>query len=96
VEHVVIDFLTAAITLTEYKVLPSTLKVRSGSVHSPVEEFISPAVHCLVFEALSEWHSGEAGFRHAIMAEAISAREGAGRYARISPCTMARRVSRPL
>jgi predicted ATPase len=45
---------------------------RSGGVHSPVEEFISPAVHCLVFEALSDWHFGETARCHATMAEAIS------------------------
>jgi serine/threonine protein kinase/predicted ATPase len=45
---------------------------RSGGVHSPVEEFISPAVHCLVFEALSNWHFGETARCHATMAEAIS------------------------
>jgi serine/threonine protein kinase/predicted ATPase len=45
---------------------------RSGGVHSPVEEFISPAVHCLVFEALSDWHFGETARCHATMVEAIS------------------------
>ncbi len=45
---------------------------RSGGVHSPVEEFIAPAVHCLVFEALSDWHFGETARCHATMAEAIS------------------------
>ena len=45
---------------------------RSGDVHSPVEEFIAPAVHCLIFEALSDWHFGETARCHATMAEAIS------------------------
>jgi adenylate cyclase len=45
---------------------------RSGGVQSPVEEFISPAVHCLVFEALSDWHFGETARCHTTMAEAIS------------------------
>jgi adenylate cyclase len=45
---------------------------RSGGVQSPVEELHAPAVSCLCFQALSEWHSGETGFCHAIMAEAIS------------------------
>jgi hypothetical protein len=45
---------------------------RSGGVHSPVEEFIAPAVHCLIFEALSNWHFGETARCHATMAEAIS------------------------
>jgi hypothetical protein len=37
---------------------------RSGDIHSPVEEFIAPAVHCLVFEALSDWHFGETARCH--------------------------------
>jgi len=45
---------------------------RSGGVHSPVEEFIAPAVHCLIFEALSDWHFGETARCHATMAAAIS------------------------
>ena len=45
---------------------------RSGDIHSPVEEFIAPAVHCLVFEALSDWHFGETARCHATMAEAVS------------------------
>jgi hypothetical protein len=32
---------------------------RSGGVQSPVEEITAPAVSCLIFEALSEWHFGE-------------------------------------
>jgi hypothetical protein len=36
---------------------------RSGGVHSPVEEFIAPAVHCLIFEALSDWHFGETALK---------------------------------
>ena len=45
---------------------------RAGSVHSPVEEFIAPSVHCLIFEALSDWHFGETARCHATMGEAIS------------------------
>src|SRR6516162_3806937 len=45
---------------------------RSGGVHSPVEEFFTPAVHCLIFEALSDWHFGETARCHATMAEAMS------------------------
>jgi predicted ATPase len=45
---------------------------RSGGVHSPVEEFFAPAVHCLIFDALSDWHFGETARCHATMAEAIS------------------------
>jgi protein kinase-like protein/NACHT domain-containing protein len=32
---------------------------RSGIVQSPVEEIYTPAVICLIFEALSEWHLAE-------------------------------------
>jgi hypothetical protein len=45
---------------------------RSGGVHSPIEEFFTPAVQCLIFEALSDWHFGETARCHATMAEAIS------------------------
>jgi predicted ATPase len=45
---------------------------RSGGVHSPVDEFFAPAVHCLIFEAVSDWHFGETARCHATMAEAIS------------------------
>jgi serine/threonine protein kinase len=45
---------------------------RSGGVQSPVEEITAPAVSCLIFEALSHWHIGEAARCHATMAEAIS------------------------
>src|SRR5271165_4242768 len=45
---------------------------RSGGVQSPVEEFIAPAVQCLIFEALSDWHFGETARCHATMAAAIS------------------------
>jgi predicted ATPase len=45
---------------------------RSGGVQSPVEEITAPAVSCLIFEALSGWHFGEAASCHATMAEAIS------------------------
>ena len=45
---------------------------RSGGVQSPVEEVNAPAVACLCYEALSEWHFGEIASCHATMAEAIS------------------------
>ncbi len=45
---------------------------RSGGVHFSVEEFFAPTVHCLIFEALSDWHFGETARCHATMAEAIS------------------------
>jgi serine/threonine protein kinase len=45
---------------------------RSGRVQSPVEEVTAPAVTCLCYEALSEWHFGEIASCHATMAEAIS------------------------
>ena len=45
---------------------------RSGCVQSPVEEVTAPAVTCLCYEALCEWHFGEIASCHATMAEAIS------------------------
>ena len=45
---------------------------RSGGVQSPVEEVYAPAVVCLCYEALSEWHIGEIASCQATMAEAIS------------------------
>jgi tetratricopeptide (TPR) repeat protein len=45
---------------------------RSGGVRSPVEEITAPAVSCLFFEALSEWHLGGIASCHAKMDEAIS------------------------
>ena len=45
---------------------------RSGGVQSPVEEVGAPAVACLCYEALSEWHFGEIASCQATMAEAIS------------------------
>jgi predicted ATPase len=44
---------------------------RSESVQSPVQELIAPAVACLVWIALSEWHSGEIASYQTTMAEAI-------------------------
>jgi predicted ATPase len=45
---------------------------RSGSVQSPIEELDAPAVLCLCYEAVLEWHAGENTSCHATMAEAIS------------------------
>jgi hypothetical protein len=45
---------------------------RSGSVQSPIEELDAPAVLCLCYEAVLEWHAGEIASCHATMAEAIS------------------------
>jgi predicted ATPase len=45
---------------------------RSEGVPSPVEEAITPAVACLCFQALSEWHLGEIASCQATMAEAIA------------------------
>jgi predicted ATPase len=45
---------------------------RSGGVPSPVEEILAPAVPCLFYEALSDWHLGGIDSCHAAMAEAIS------------------------
>jgi hypothetical protein len=45
---------------------------RSADVRFAVEEVQSPAVLCLSFEALCEWHSGEIASSQATMAEAIT------------------------
>ena len=45
---------------------------RSGGAPSPVEEPIPPALSCLCFKAVSEWHLGESVSCNATMAEAIS------------------------
>ena len=45
---------------------------RTGGVQSLVEELDVPAVTCLCFQALSEWHFGEMASYHATVAEAIS------------------------
>jgi tetratricopeptide (TPR) repeat protein len=44
---------------------------RSGDVQCQVEEVSAPAVNCLCFKALSEWHFGEIASCKATMAEAI-------------------------
>ena len=45
---------------------------RSGSVQYQIEEIIAPAVACLCYEALSEWHFGDIISCHATMAKALS------------------------
>jgi hypothetical protein len=45
---------------------------RSGGVSSRVEEVGAPAVSCMCYEALGEWHLGEVASCHATMAQAIS------------------------
>jgi adenylate cyclase len=45
---------------------------RSGSVQCQIEEIIAPAVACLCYEALSEWHLAKSASCHAILTEAIS------------------------
>ena len=45
---------------------------RSEGVQSPVEEVMAPAVVCLGYQALSEWHLGEIDSSHGSMAAAIS------------------------
>jgi predicted ATPase len=45
---------------------------RSGGVESAVEEVAAPAVACLCYQALSEWHFGEIASSEATMSEAIS------------------------
>jgi hypothetical protein len=49
---------------------------RSGVVQSTVEEINAPAVSCLMFEALSEWHIAEMAACQATVAEAISLAKG--------------------
>jgi serine/threonine protein kinase/tetratricopeptide (TPR) repeat protein len=44
----------------------------AGGAQSQVEEVSAPAVGCLCYKALSEWHLGEIASCHATMAEAIS------------------------
>ena len=45
---------------------------RSGGVPSLVEDVLSPAVACLFYEALTDWHLGGITSSQAAMAEAIS------------------------
>ena len=45
---------------------------RSGGVQFPVEEVMSPAVICMCFAALSQWHFGEIASGRAALAEGIS------------------------
>ena len=44
---------------------------RSGGVQRQVEEVSAPAVNCLCFKALTDWHFGETDSCKATMAEAI-------------------------
>ena len=46
---------------------------RSGEIGSLVEEPVAPAVACLSYAALCEWHLGETASCQATMAEAVSA-----------------------
>ncbi len=45
---------------------------RSGTVQSPVEEITAPAVTCVCYQALCEWHLGEIASCQATMTEAIA------------------------
>jgi hypothetical protein len=45
---------------------------RSGSIQSPVEQVDPPAVVCLCYKALLEWHFGEIASCQSAIAEAIS------------------------
>jgi predicted ATPase len=45
---------------------------RSGTVPTPVEEVHAPAMRCLCYEALAQWHFGKIAACRAAMAEAIS------------------------
>jgi hypothetical protein len=44
---------------------------RSGAVQRQVEEVSAPAVNCLTFKALTEWHFGEIASSRTTMSEAI-------------------------
>ena len=48
---------------------------RSGSVQSSAEDFYTPAVGCLCYLTLSEWHLGEIASCHATLRKAISLAE---------------------
>ena len=45
---------------------------RSGGIKSPIEDAIAPAVSCLCYHALSEWHFGKVASCRAGIAEAFS------------------------
>src|SRR5262249_52810139 len=45
---------------------------RSAVIHSPVQEVDAPAVSCLFYKSLSEWHLRNVTSCHQAMAEAIS------------------------
>jgi predicted ATPase len=45
---------------------------RLGGVQSPVEEVMSPAVICMCYLALSQWHLGEVACSQVAMSEGIS------------------------
>jgi tetratricopeptide (TPR) repeat protein len=49
---------------------------RSGNVQSHAEEYYTPAVGCLIYVAMSEWHLGEIASSQANMNEAISLARG--------------------
>jgi predicted ATPase len=49
---------------------------RSGNVQSYLEDFHTPAVGCLIHQAISEWHLGEIASCHAKLGEAISLAKG--------------------
>ena len=52
--------------------MPGVQIWHSGGVESLIEEVTAPAVSCLSFEALSQWHFGKIVSCHATMTEAIS------------------------
>jgi hypothetical protein len=47
---------------------------RAAGVQSHVEDLLTPAVGCLYFEGLSEWHIGEIASCHATMADSATIR----------------------
>ena len=48
----------------------------SGNVQSYVEDFHTPAVGCMIYQAMSGWHLGEITSCHAKLGEAISLAKG--------------------
>jgi predicted ATPase len=57
-------------TASQYAILGGQIW-RSASGQSPVQELIAPAVACLVYRSLSEWHSGKIASCQTTMTEAI-------------------------
>jgi hypothetical protein len=69
---------------------------RSRGAPPPVEDSMTPAVSCLCYLALSEWHLGEIPSSQADIDEAISLAKELNDYACITPGTIFCRVARLL